>query len=62
MLNSYRVLLTRARKGMVIWVPKPDGDDPTLDPHFLDATADLLKEAGVPSLNETETTNPDIVE
>lgn len=50
MLNSYRVLLTRARQGMVIWIPNPTGDDPTLDPALLDATANLLKTAGVPYL------------
>ena len=47
MLNSYRVLLTRARRGMVIWVPKADGCDTTLNPAHFDATADLLREAGL---------------
>ena len=50
MLNSYRVLLTRARKGMVIWVPSPDGTDQTMDPVALDRTAALLSEVGVPPL------------
>lgn len=30
--NRYRVLLTRARLGMVIWIPPGTADDPTLDP------------------------------
>ena len=51
MLNSYRVLLTRARKGMVIWVPSPDGTDQTMDPVALDRTAALLSEVGVPPLD-----------
>lgn len=51
MLNSYRVLLTRARKGMIIWVPDPDGTDPTLDPHAFDATANLLEKVGLQLIN-----------
>ena len=30
LVNSYRVLLTRARQGMILFVPK--GDDPEIDP------------------------------
>ena len=52
LLNSYRVLLTRARKGMVIWVPAVKGKwmltNLTLDPNALDEIADLLMESGVP--------------
>ena len=40
--NKYRVLLTRARLGMVIWVPYGDSSDPTRDPGPLDATAAFL--------------------
>ena len=29
-LNAYRVLLTRARQGMVIFIPEGDPNDPTL--------------------------------
>jgi hypothetical protein len=50
-LNGYRVLLTRARQGMVIWVPEPSGDDPTLDPADFNATAELLRAAGLPLLD-----------
>jgi hypothetical protein len=50
LLNKYRVLLTRAREGMVIWVPPGDSADPTRDPSALDATAEFLRSAGVPTL------------
>jgi hypothetical protein len=50
LLNKYRVLLTRAREGMVIWVPSGDPADSTRDPGPLDATAAYLTAAGVPSL------------
>jgi hypothetical protein len=45
--NKYRVLLTRARRGMVIWVPRGDPADPTRDPAPLDATAEYLHENGI---------------
>jgi DUF2075 family protein len=44
--NSYRVLLTRAREGVVIWVPKGDMSDSTRDPRQLDATAEFLIQCG----------------
>ncbi len=47
LLNKYRVLLTRAREGMIIWVPKGDEDDSTRNPLFYDAIADYLKQCGV---------------
>lgn len=46
-LNKYRVLLTRARKGMVIWVPRGDPSDSTRDPQSLDATAEYLASLGI---------------
>lgn len=45
--NAYRVLLTRARQGMVIVVPEGDGDDPTRNPEYYDATFDYLKDIGM---------------
>ena len=36
--NAYRVLLTRARQGMVIFVPPGDASDPTRSPRFYDPT------------------------
>ncbi|WP_298331557.1 DUF2075 domain-containing protein [Asticcacaulis sp.] len=48
--NAYRVILTRARQGMVIFVPKGDVDDPTRPPGFYDATYAFLKDCGLPAL------------
>lgn len=55
MLNAYRVLLTRARQGIVICVPKgnanltPEGfsEDPTRLPEFYDGTYEYLKGLGI---------------
>lgn len=44
--NKYRVLLTRAREGIVIWVPPGDVSDPTRHPASYDATADYLQACG----------------
>jgi hypothetical protein len=44
--NSYRVLLTRARQGMVIFIPSGDPDDPTRLPEFYDSTFKYLKSIG----------------
>lgn len=48
--NAYRVLLTRARQGMVIFVPSGSYDDSTRDPSFYDPTFDYLREIGFPVL------------
>ena len=44
--NAYRVLLTRARQGMVIVVPSGASDDPTRDPKFYDNTYEYFKDIG----------------
>ena len=44
--NAYRVLLTRARQGMVIVIPPGDSDDPTRKPEFYDPTFEYLREIG----------------
>lgn len=44
--NAYRVLLTRARQGMVIVVPLGDNEDKTRDPAFYDPTYNYLREIG----------------
>jgi DUF2075 family protein len=44
--NAYRVLLTRARQGMVIVVPQGDNDDPTRLTEFYDDTFKYLKSIG----------------
>jgi hypothetical protein len=48
--NAYRVLLTRARQGMVIFVPPGDAVDPTRSPEFYDSTFHYLNELGIPVL------------
>jgi hypothetical protein len=50
--NTYRVLLTRAREGLVIWVPSGDRSDPTRAPEELDATAKFLIDSGARLLSE----------
>ena len=45
--NAYRVLLTRARQGMVIYVPEGDRSDPTRAPEFYDGTFDYLRNVGL---------------
>jgi hypothetical protein len=49
-INKYRVLLTRARKGIVIFVPQGNTTDATRDPTLFDATADFLNSCGIPSV------------
>ncbi|MFC1780798.1 DNA/RNA helicase domain-containing protein [Planctomycetota bacterium] len=44
--NAYRVLLTRARQGMVIVVPSGDTQDITRSPKFYDDTYQYLKDIG----------------
>ena len=48
--NAYRVLLTRARQGMVIFVPKGDELDITRKPAFYDSTYQFLKACGIEEL------------
>lgn len=45
--NAYRVLLTRARQGMVLVVPEGDGNDPTRCHEFYDPTYNYLKSLGL---------------
>ena len=55
MLNAYRVLLTRARQGMVICVPEGNGrttpegfpEDPTRQPSFYNSTYEYFKRLGI---------------
>jgi len=49
--NAYRVLLTRARQGMVIFVPEGNSSDPTRSPEFYDMTHQYLTDIGIPSLD-----------
>jgi hypothetical protein len=45
--NAYRVLLTRARQGMVIFVPPGDPSDPTRDPQIYDQVHEYLLMCGI---------------
>lgn len=46
--NAYRVLLTRARQGMVILIPEGDPKDPTRRAEFYDPTFKYLEQIGFP--------------
>ena len=46
--NAYRVLLSRARQGMIIVVPTGDPEDHTRPPTYYDETFDLLRSTGMP--------------
>ena len=46
--NAYRVLLTRARQGMVIFVPPGDPTDPTRSPQIYDRIYEYLQLCGIP--------------
>ncbi len=46
--NAYRVLLTRAHQGMVIFVPPGDESDPTRSPEIYDSTFNYLADIGIP--------------
>ena len=50
--NGYRVLLTRARQGYVIYVPKGSEYDPTRPPHYYDETYEYLLAAGIKPLHD----------
>jgi hypothetical protein len=48
--NSYRVILTRARQGMILFVPRGDALDRTRPPSFYDGTFDYLRSCGIAEL------------
>lgn len=50
LLNAYRVLLTRARQGMVLFVPIGDPLDPTRASSLYDPTFEYLSGLGIPLL------------
>ena len=47
LLNSYRVLLTRARQGMIIYVPEVDNSDWTRPSEKYNSTYEYLKSCGL---------------
>lgn len=48
--NAYRVLLTRARQGMAIFIPLGEPADPTRPPRYYDETYEYLISCGVAAL------------
>lgn len=48
--NSYRVLLTRARQGFIIYVPRGSEEDDTRPSYHYDGTFNLLKDMGIPEI------------
>ena len=46
--NAYRVLLTRARQGMIIFIPEGNNDDITRQCDFYDQTYNYLRAIGFP--------------
>lgn len=49
--NAYRVILTRARQGMVIFVPEGEALDRTRPPAFYDQTFQFLQACGLMCLS-----------
>lgn len=49
--NEYRVLLTRAREGIVVWVPAGSESDPTRAPDLYDGTAEYLRACGAEAID-----------
>jgi len=47
LLNTYRVLLTRAREGIIIFVPTGDEKDTTRLPEFYNPIYEYLKSCGI---------------
>lgn len=47
LINSYRVLLTRARQGMIIYIPFGNNDDVTRPSFMYDGTFNFLKSIGI---------------
>ena len=47
--NAYRVLLTRARQGMIIYIPTGDSNDNTRKPEYYDDTYNYLVSCGIES-------------
>lgn len=50
LINAYRVLLTRARQGMIIVLPEGNVEDHTRKPEYYDKTFNYLKSIGIKTL------------
>ena len=49
--NAYRVLLTRARQGMALFVPMGSDEDLSRRPEFYDGIYEYLREIGIPEID-----------
>lgn len=49
--NAYRVLLTRARQGMIIYIPLGDDQDKTRSPKYYDKTYLYLQQCGLTEIS-----------
>jgi hypothetical protein len=58
--NAYRVLLTRARQGIILYIPCGDADDPTRSPKEFDDTAAFLLRCGARLVKSEEERQPPI--
>jgi hypothetical protein len=58
-INTYRVLLTRARADTIIWIPRGDARDKTRTPEELHATAAFLRHCGARELTPLPTEPPE---
>ncbi|HOJ44642.1 MAG TPA: DUF2075 domain-containing protein [Bacilli bacterium] len=62
-LNAYRVLLTRARKGLIIYIPKAnDYPDSYGVNKYFDSTYEYLKSCGIKDIDEPNVTHTKIVD
>lgn len=52
--NAYRVLLTRARQGMVIVIPGGDPEDRTRGAEFFDGTYEYFRQLGLPLMDSAD--------
>ena len=57
-LNTYRVLMTRARYRTVIWIPRGDTADRTRTPADFDAIAEYLRTCGAPDAEQPGEVSP----
>lgn len=47
MKNAYRVLLTRARQGLIIYIPEGSNEDPSRNTEYYNRTYEYLKNCGI---------------
>lgn len=50
--NAYRVLMTRARQGLIIFIPNGDNLDRTRPNDLYDSTFNFLSSCGIPTIDQ----------